>query len=191
MSRSQQQGVLTTAENNSGADQTAATDARTAETADIGSYQAQLAKFAAANPYTQGGQYDTAESRKLAGVADAGSAAITSRLQTQAGRTGQNPAGATATAAEVARANLRDLSTAGAGATQTRIADQAGYNDKVLGATEVPAQLEAGVYGTSVGAANGALNTAGGAAQTPGFWDDLGTSFAKSLGTTAGSGGTR
>lgn len=188
MSRAQQSKVIDTAEANSGADQTAATKARDAETSDIGNYEAQLSKFAASNPYVKGGEYDTSEDAKLSSVADAGSAAITNQENLIAKRTGQNAAAPMAIAAEVARQNQRDLSAEEGQTTQTRIADEAGYNDKVLGATEVPAQLEAGMYSTGVGAANGALNTAGASAQTPGFWDTLGNSFATALGKTAGGG---
>jgi len=186
MSRSQQGQIINTAEANSGADQTNATKAVNVEAGHFGNYETQLAKFSAENPYKEGGEFDTATDQKLSGVADVGSKAIADQLQTQAKRTGQNAGAATATAAEVARQNERDLATGEAGATQARIGDEAGYNQTVLGASEVPAQLEAGIYGTSLGAANGALNTAGSSAQTPGFWDTLGDSFAQSLGKTAG-----
>lgn len=188
MSRAQQSAVIDTAKADSASDQTAAETARTAENADIGNYQAQLSKFAASNPYTQGGEYDTAEDKKLSSVADAGSAAIANQEGLIAKRSGMNAAAPAAIAAEAARANERDLSAEEGQTTQTRIADKAGYDDKVLGATEVPAQLEAGLYGTSLAGAGGTLNTEAGAAQTPGFWDTLGDSFAKALGNTAGGG---
>lgn len=182
MSRSQQSSIYDTGKANSGTDQTNADNALTTENADIGDYQTQLAKFAASNPYTEGGEYQTDQNKTLSSAADVGSSAITNQVQTQSARTGQNAGAAVATAAEAARANQRGLSSAEGDADATRIGNEAGYNDKVLGASEVPAQLEAGEYATSLGAANGALNTAGTAAQTPGFWDEIGNSFAKSLG---------
>lgn len=188
MSRSQETQVLDTANANSSADQTAAEKAQAAETTDIGNYETQLAKFAAGNPYTAGGEYQTAQNQTLAGTADAGSAALTDQLQTQAQRTGQNAAGANATAAENAREAQRTLSAEEGSTNDTRIGDEAGYNQTTLNATAVPAQIEQGIYGTGVAGANGALNTAQSAAQTPGFWDTLGDSFAKSLGETAGGG---
>lgn len=188
MSRSQQSKVIDTAEGNSSSDQSTATKAVTAENGDIGNYEQQLAKFAASNPYTAGGEYQTSQNKTLAANADAGSAAITNQEQTQAQRTGQNAAGGMATAAEAARANQRQLSAEEGDANDTRIGDEAKYNDQVLAASEVPAQLHAGIYGTALGAANGSLNTASSAAATPGFWDTLGNSFASSLGKTAGGG---
>lgn len=187
MSRSQQSTVLSTAEGNSGADQTNATNAVNAENSDIGNYEQQLSKYAAENPYTAGGEFQTSQNQTLAGGADAASSSLTNQLQTQAQRTGQNATAANATAAEAARQNERDLSTAEGNANTTRIGDEAGYNQNVVNASEVPAQLEAGEYGTSVGAANQALGTASGTASTPGFWDTLGDSFATALGKTAGT----
>lgn len=42
------------------------------------------------------------------------------------------------------------------------------------------------VFGTSTGAGNSTLGTLAGNAKTPGFWDTLGSSFANSLGSSAG-----
>lgn len=188
MSRSQQSGVISTAEGNSGVDQTAATNALTAENADIGNYQAQLSKFAASNPYTEGGEYQANQNKTLSAVADAGSGAIQNQAQTQAQRTGQNAGAAVAGGIQTGMANQRALSADEAAANDQRIGDEAGYSDKVLGATAVPAEIEQGIYGTSLNGANGALNTAGGSAQTPGFFDTLGDTFAAALGKTAGTG---
>lgn len=188
MSRSQQGSIYDTATANSGADQTAATAARTAEQGDISSYQNQLAKFAASNPYAQGGEFDTDTNKKLSAVADAGSGAITNQLQTQAARTGENATAANATAAEAARANLRDLSAGEAASTQARIGAKAGYDQSVVNAEAVPAELEQGIYSTSLGGGNTALGVGENAAQTPSFWDTLGSSFASQLGKTAAGG---
>lgn len=188
MSRSQQQTIMNTSLANSGSDQTAATQARTAEQADIGNYEGQLAKYASENPFLQGGEYDKATGQKLSGVADAGSVALNDALQRQAQRTGANASSSIAAAKQGARENTRDLMTGEADATQKRVAGEADYNRNVLGASEVPAQLDAGMYSTSLGGANNALGIGGDAAKTPGFWDTLGTSFASALGKTAGGG---
>lgn len=188
MSRAQQSDVLSQATDASKSDQTAADTARTAETADIGNYKAQLSKFAASNPYTQGGEYDTAEDKKLSSVADAGSAAIANQEGLIAKRSGMNAAAPAAIAAEAARANQRDLSAEEGQTTQTRIADKAGYDQQVQGDEAIPAQLEQGLYSTSLGGGNQALGTEGSVAATPGFFDTLGDSFAAALGKTAGGG---
>jgi hypothetical protein len=188
MSRSQQEKVLNTATDNSKTNQTAAVDANAAEEQGIKGYEAQLAKFSASNPFTEGGEFDKATDQKLAGVADAGSMGLKDALQTQALRTGQNRAGANATAAEATRANLRDLVSEEADATKQRIAAEAGYGEKVLEASAAPATLEQARYATSLGGANQALGIAGDASKTPSFWENMGNSFAQALGNTAGGG---
>lgn len=188
MSRSQQQQILNTATTNSGADQTTATKAAAAEQTGIDNYESQLSKYAAENPFLEGGAYDKASQAKLSGVADAGSKALNDVLQRQALRTGENATSSVATAAEAARQNQRDLMTAEADETQKRIGAGADYDKSVLGASEVPAQLEQGMYSTSLSGADNSLSIAGDAAKTPGFWDTLGTSFASQLGKTAGGG---
>jgi hypothetical protein len=188
MSRAQQTQVLNTATANSAADQTAAENATTAETADIGNYEAQLSKYAASNPYAPGGEYQTSQNQSLAGTADAGSTALTDTLATQAKRTGQNATAANATAAEAARANQRTLATGEADANQTRIGNEANYNAGVLQDTAKPVEMEAGIANPNLSAANANLGIAGNAAKTPGFWDTLGDSFASGLGKVAAGG---
>lgn len=191
MSRSQQSTVIDTAEGNSGADQTAAENAQTAENTDIGNYESQLSQYAASNPYTSGGEYQTSQNQSLAANADVGSQAITNQEQTQAQRTGQNAGAANATAAAAAQQNLINESSAEGADNTTRIGDEANYNQGVVSASEVPAQLEAGEASTDLGAADSALNTAAGTSSTPGFWDTLGDSFASALGKTAGGGNSK
>lgn len=188
MSRSQQSQVLSTATANSGADQTAATTAQKAETGAVSDYEAQLAKYAASNPFAEGGAYESAQDKSLSGVADAGSGAIANQEATIAKRTGENAGAPAAIAAETARANQRDLSVAEGTANQNRTAADADFGKGVVQAGEVPIQADQGMYSTSLGGANQALGTAGSAASTPGFWDTLGNSFASALGKTAGGG---
>jgi hypothetical protein len=188
MSRAQQTQVLNTATANNTADQTAATTATAAETADIGNYESQLSKYAANNPYTAGGEFQTSQNQSLAGTADAGSAALTNALDTQAKRTGQNAGAANATAAETARANQRTLSTEEGNANTQRIGDEANYNAGVLQATAAPVSMEAGIANPNLSAADANLGIAADTAKTPDFWDTLGDSFAQQLGKTAAGG---
>jgi hypothetical protein len=160
MSRSQSGDIANQAQANSTADQTNAQSAETAEAADVNNYQAQLSKYAAENPYTAGGEYQTSQNQTLAGNADAGSAALNNQLQTQAKRTGQNATAANATAAEVARANQRELGTQEASANQQRIGDQSTYNASALQDQATAAALQQGLYSTSIGAGDNSLNTA-------------------------------
>lgn len=183
MSRDQSSDISTTAQTNSGTDQTAAENAQTAENTDIGNYDSQLSQYAASNPYVQGGEDQTAQNQTLAANADVGSQAITNQEQTQAQRTGQNAGAANATAAAAAQQNLINESSAEGADNTTRIGDEATYNQGVLGASEVPAQLEAGEASTDLGAANSALSTSESAsAASPSFWDELSSGLTSGLG---------
>lgn len=155
---------------------------------DVGNYQKQLAQFVSGNPYVKGGEYDQTINQGLTNVSDAGANSLQGALQSQAMRTGQNSAANAATASAAAQQNTRNLSGDLASAQQQRISSEAAYNQAALGASAIPAQMEAGLYGTASGAGNQELGTQAGAAQTPSFWDQLGGSLAGSLGKAVGGG---
>lgn len=178
MSRGQESSVISSASDQNKTNFGNAQSAFTGTQNDIGDYKNQLAKFVSANPYTKGSEYDQTINTGLANASDAGSNSLKGALQSQTLRTGQNSAANAATAAEGARQNTRDLSSALAGAQQQRIQSEAGYNQQALGATAEPINAESGLYGTATGGANSALSTQAGAAKTPGFWDTLGDTFA-------------
>jgi hypothetical protein len=182
VSRSQQTKVLNTATGNSGTDQSNAQSSYGATQGDINDYKDQLAKFTSSNPYTKGGEYDQTINTGLANTSDAGAKSLAGNLQSQALRTGQNSAADAATAAQYARQNQTQLSSDQATAEQNRIGGEVGYNQAALGAATEPISAESNLYGQSTGAANTALNTAESAAQTPSFWDSMGTGFASGLG---------
>ena len=183
MSRGQQAGVLSTAEKNSGTD-TANAATSYGDTQDaIGNYNNQLAKFVSGNPYTKGGEYDQTINAGLANTSDAGSNSLKGALQSQSMRTGQNSAADAATAATVANQNTRNLSSDMASAQQQRIQGEAGYNQTALGAASTPINAESNLYGTALSGGNSALNTGASAATTPSFWDTVGNSFGKALGS--------
>ncbi|HEV2274433.1 MAG TPA: hypothetical protein VGR96_09720 [Acidobacteriaceae bacterium] len=155
---------------------------------DIAGYQNQLAQFVSGNPYVKGGEFDRTINQGLANTSDAGANSLQGALQSQSLRTGQNSAADAATAAAGAQQNTRDLSASLANAQQGRINSEAQYNQAALGASAVPAEMESGLYGSSGSQGNQELNTAAGAAQTPSFWDTLGSSFGGSAGKTFGGG---
>jgi len=126
---------------------------------DIGDYKDQLSKYAASNPFGEGGQYQKTTNQVLANTADAGARSAGEALQSQAERTGQNTAGAVAATEKMQQQGTRDLSAEEAKANQERISGQAGYNKSVLGATEYPAQFAEGMTGAMSGAANSALGS--------------------------------
>jgi hypothetical protein len=182
MSRGQSTQTFNTATKNSATDQTNATNAFGATTNSIGDYNNQLSKFVSGNPYTKGGEYDQTIGAGLANASDAGSNSLNGALQSQALRTGQNSAADAATAATAAQQNTRDLATADATAQQTRMGDEASYNQQALSAAQVPITANASLYGTSLGGADAAQNTAASAAQTPSFWDQVGGGLVKAAG---------
>lgn len=144
---------------------------------DVGNYQAQLSKYAAENPYQAGGEFQNAQNEVLANTSDAAARAAGTRLQTQAQRTGQNPAGATAATESMEQAGARNLSAEQSAANTERLGSEAGYNKGVLqGYGEVPGMEEgiakgySGLYGTALGEEESA-------AKQPSFLDELGNSL--------------
>jgi hypothetical protein len=163
MSRSQENQTFNTeADQQKGYNANEQTSYNTAQT-DVGDYQDQLNKTAAANPYTQGGEMQTTENQQLSNSADAGATSTGEALQSAAVRTGSNAGGDIAATTDAAQANERNVSGQEAAATQA-----------VLGASAVPESMEAGLASQQGNLATGAGNTAQQAAQTPSFTDELG-----------------
>lgn len=177
MSRAQQGAVLDQATDVSKTNQTNAQTSEAATQADIGTQQSQLAKFAADNPYVQGGQMDALTNRQLAGTADATAAAAAAKNQTQAQRTGQNASAGVAAGEAEQQAAQRTLGTQEAGATESRLAAGAKYGQDVLGAGSDITRQQEQLAALQSGAAQGALSTEEQAAQTPSFMDQLGNSL--------------
>lgn len=174
MSRSQQGSVLNQATGqNATYNANAQTSYNNAQT-DEGNFESQLGEYAAANPYVEGGQYQTSTNKVLANTADAGAQSAGNAIQSAAVRTGQNPAGAIAATEAMQEQNERNLSSQEGEATADRIGKQAEYNTNVLNASEQPANFEAQLASQQASAAQGTLNTEEQAAQTPSFEDELG-----------------
>jgi len=155
---------------------------------DVGNYEGQLAKFAAGNPFVAGGEYQTSQNRVLANTADAGATAAGARLQQTAARTGQNPAGAQATSEVIAQNAQRQLGGQQAAANAERIGQEAGYNKSVLGASAVPAELEAKLSGQQGQLSDAELAEMQKAGETPSGLDIFGGSFLSAAGKAIGSG---
>lgn len=174
MSRAQQGQIESTESADSAASTTAATTSQAEEQADINQNQSQLAKFAADNPYVQGGTMQTAENQELSNTADATAAAAAAKNQQQAQRTGQNAAAPVAAGEAEQQAAQRSLSGEEAGATTSRLASGAQYGAEVLGAGNSIAAQQAQLSSNLTGEAQGQEGTAEQAAQTPSFLDELG-----------------
>ena len=150
------------------------------EQGDIQDYKSQLSQYAAANPYGQGGAYQTAVNQSTANTADAASQATAQKMAGAAARTGQNAGQAVAGGQAAEEANTRNLMQTQAQNNASRISNQAGYNKGVLSASEVPATLQEGVTkgysGLTSGqdtAANEALGTEEKAGEMPSEMETL------------------
>jgi hypothetical protein len=173
MSRGQETEVNTTAGNQNATFNQNAQGSYNQAQGDIGNYQSQLSQFAAANPYGQGGAYQTAVNQSTANTADAASQAAAQQAQGAAVRTGQNASGGVAAGQAANEANTRNLMAQQAQNNASRISQGAAYNAEALKASEVPATLEANLSGQQAGAGNTALGTQQKAAETPSLGEEL------------------
>lgn len=183
MSRSQQNQTYDTASNEN---QTYNTDAQKSFTnaqQGITDYGNQLAKFSAANPYVQGGEYQTTTNQQLAGTAAGTADATKQAVEGAAVRTGSNMGGAVAGAEEAAQQAQRTLGTQEASANQNRIGSEAGYNEKSLAGYQNLQQMQDQIAQQEAAAAQGALGTQESAANTPSFTDMLGAGLINGIGT--------
>lgn len=131
-------------------------------------YASQLGKYAASNPYGEGGQFQKTTNQVLANTSDAGSRAAGEELQSQALRTGQNTAGGVAATEKMEQQGTRDLSGQEAQANAERIGAGANYNKGVLQATEFPAEFASQMTKNMTDASNSALGEMNKAAE----WTD-------------------
>jgi hypothetical protein len=162
----------------------------------VNSYESQLSKFSAANPYVKGGEYATSQNQSLADTANAGANATAQALQTAAVHSGTNPAQAIAASEEVSQQNQRTLGNQEATDTTSRIGSEAGYNEKALSGYQTGEQMQSqitGQQGTLAeqqgGLAQGALGTELGAAE---WHDPAADAWNQALAkmVTTGSGGS-
>jgi hypothetical protein len=155
----------------------------------LGTYGTQVGAFSSANPYGQGGTFQTTTNQQLTDTADASARALGTTLQGQALRTGQNTAGGVAAAEQAQEQNERTLSGQEADATQKRIAAGAAYGKEaldaqgnLLSATAVPVSQQTTLAGQQANAAEGALGNQVKAGETPSWTDEFGNSVATGLG---------
>jgi hypothetical protein len=193
MSRGQENQVFNQAQGqNATAAKNAQTSYNTAQS-DIGNYQDQLAKFAAGNPYGEGGQYQTAQNEVLSNTADAMGRSAGEALQGAAVRGGMNAGAGIAATEAMQQNNERNLAAQEAKANEQRIGAGAQYGADVMKASAVPAQIETSLTGQQLNAQDNTLGTQERAAQTPSLMDELGNgivnagqTFAKSFAAAHG-----
>lgn len=175
MSRAQQGEVYDTAKENSAKSTDAATASQQKEQEDINSNESQLAKFAANNPYVEGGQAESIENRQLSNTADATAQAAREKGQMQAERTGQNATAAIAAGEAEQQAAQRALAGQEAGATESRLAAGAKYGRDVLSAGDELTAEQARLSSNLTNEAQGQQSVAADAAKQPSFMDELGS----------------
>jgi len=174
MSRAQQGAIESTETADSAKSTTAASASQAAEQADINSGQSNLAKFAANNPYVQGGQAQTVENQQVANTADATAAGAAAKNQQQSQRTGQNASAGVAAGEAEAQQAQRTAGSQEAGATQSRLAAGSQYGEDVLKAGDTLTAEQANLSSNLTGEAQGQEGIGEQAAQTPSFLDELG-----------------
>lgn len=173
MTRAQQGQTFTTASGENATNEATAQQAEQQQQTGINNYGTAIAKYAANNPYVQGGQLQTAQNAVTSNSSDAAASALKAQVQQQAQRTGQNPDAANATASSGAQAIARNLGATQAADTASRVGDEAGYNQTALAAQGQIPGMEGNVASEAGGQANQQLGTQEQAAQTPGFADML------------------
>lgn len=141
---------------------------------DINSFGNAIGKFNAANPYVQGGQFETAENQQLSDTAAGQAQRAGQAVQSAAVRTGQNAGGAIAATKEMEAENQRALAGEEAGATQQRIGAGTGYQAQGLGFEGQQEGMQSSLANQQGGLAAGALATDEKASEMPSFLDELG-----------------
>lgn len=149
---------------------------------DVNNMGAAVAQYAAANPYTQGGQYQTTENQITSNTADAAAQSAGQALQGAAVRGGQNAGTSIAATEAMQEQNERNLSDQQAQANQTRISNQANYNANALNEQGKVEGMQDQLAQQQGAAAQGALGTQQTAAQTPSFLDELGNGLVSGMG---------
>lgn len=188
MSRAQQGAVDTTAAGENSTYNTNATDAFKTAQGDIGSFADEVGAFKASNPYVQGGAVQTADNQQTADTAAGLAQSAGQGIQAAAVRTGQNAAGDIAATQDMQQQNERNLVGQEAGQTAKTAASNAGFQSEVVGDVAKTQAMQDQLAQQQGQLAQGALGTEEEAARQPSFLDELGSSFATSLGSTAGKG---
>ena len=184
MTRAQDTSIYNTSTADNATNEATAQKAAADENTGISDYASSVAKLAASNPYTPGGEYQSDQNQVLSDTSNAGTQALGAQLQSQAQRTGQNPAAAVAATEAGAATNTQNLAANQATSDANRINSEAGYNQGVTADTgQIPGMYNT-LSSTTGSQANQQESTAAGAsANNQSFGDQFGGAFAKGLGS--------
>ncbi len=191
MTRGQLTDTYNTAKKNSALDQTNAQVDRSNTNNSLGRFTQNLSDYMAGarSRYGVGGEFAKDQAVIANTTAAAGSNGLGTDLTLHGMRSGENTAGYAGTLAEARRKASRDLTSQLAGADAQRLGQLNEAERYGVDASRFPAGVQEAMYGTSLGAANGSLNTAEQAAQAnQSFGDQLGGAFAQQLGKTLAGG---
>lgn len=161
---------------NSSADQANASTALGSTNTALTDYSNNLNNFMKFGRSTYGanGTFMKDENTLANTTAAAGETNLKGNLALNALKTGANTAGYADTAAESQRQGEEAVTSQLAGADASRLSQLTAINQEGVTASALPAEVQAGIYGTSVGGANSALGVASSAsAADPSFADTL------------------
>lgn len=144
---------------NSKSDQTNAQGALTATNDALNNYSSNLSQFMnyGRSTYGQNGEFAADENAISSGAASAGTKSVAGDMALNAMRTGSNTANYAPSLATAKSNAEQNLTTQLAGADQTRLQDLTNINEYGVQASALPAQVQAGLYGTSLSGSNSAL----------------------------------
>ena len=188
MGRSQSAKISQQSENNANQNQGNAQNAIAAANASLGDYSSNLNRFMnfGRSTYGQGGEYAADQNAIANTTASAGAKSVAGDLALNKLRTGQNTA-SYAPAIATAKSNAEQGVTSQlANADASRLDKLTALNQYGVQASSLPASIQAGLYGTSLGGSNAAMGTAANAsAASPGFFDVFGQDLASAAGGVA------
>jgi hypothetical protein len=187
MGRTESKNVANQGMAQSKQDQANAQTSLTSTNTAVGDYSKNLNNFMKFGRQTYGanGEYMRDQNTLATTTAAAGANNLKSNLALNAMRTGENTGNYADTVAESQRQSSRDLTNQLATADANRLQQLTAINQYGVQASQFPATVQAGLYGTSVGGAGSQLSAASGAAKTPGFWDTFAPALAQGAGAAA------
>jgi hypothetical protein len=196
MGRSESKKVVNQGMAQSATDQSNAQAALGKANSNLAKYSSNLDSFMRLGRKTYGanGEYMRDASTVANTTAAAGATSLKGDLALNAQRAGENTAGYADTVAESKRQSERDLTSGLVGADADRLKQLTAINQYGVQASALPAEIQAGLYGTSTSGSAGQLNPAANAAKTPGFFDTflpalVGGAGAAAAGFRGGGGG--
>lgn len=192
LGRSQSAQISKQSEANSAQNQKNAQTAFDSTNSTIKDYSNTLGNFMKFGRSTYGanGEYMRDQNTLATGAAKAGADKVGGTLATNAMRTGDNTANYASAVEKGQRDASQDLTQTLAGADADRLSKLTAINQYGVQASALPAQIQAGLYGTSLGGANAAMGTAASASEaSPGFFDVFGKDLASGVGAAAGAAG--